>query len=151
MPDTPETILALDFGLRRIGAAIGQTITASASPVGVIRNSPDGPDWSALTRIVDEWQPGRIIVGMPTHADGSPSVIGEHVQLFIADLARFRLQVDTQNERHTSREASELLKWERAMGLRGRIQKGMIDSAAAVLIAERWLHEKNRPARANTE
>lgn len=143
MPDTPETVLALDFGLRRIGAAIGQTITASASPVGVIRNSPNGPEWQALEKIVDEWQPRRIIVGMPTHADGSPSDIGKHVQSFIADLARFKLQIDIQDERHTSREAAALLKRQRAMGLRGRIQKEMIDSAAAVLIAERWLNEKS--------
>jgi putative Holliday junction resolvase len=143
MPDTPETVLALDFGLRRIGAAIGQTVTASASPVGIIRNTPDGPDWHKISELVDEWRPARIVVGLPLHADGSASEMTGHVSAFVAALGRLDLPVDTQDERHTSQEALELLKNARAMGLRRRIRKETVDSAAAVLIAQRWLRENS--------
>ena len=139
MPATPETILAFDFGLRRIGVAVGQRVTDSANPLAVIQNSDDGPDWTAIGKLIREWQPARIIVGMPTHADGSPSEIANKVRQFIADLARFERPVETEDERYSSLEAEELLKSERALGLRGRVSKEMIDSAAATLIAERWL------------
>jgi putative Holliday junction resolvase len=139
MPATPETILAFDFGLRRIGVAVGQQVTASANPLAVIKNSDDGPDWKAIAELVREWQPARIIVGMPVHADGSPSEIAARVREFIGELDRFERPVETEDERYSSLEAEELLKSERALGLRGRISKEMIDSAAATLIAERWL------------
>jgi len=139
MPATPETILAFDFGLRRIGAAVGQQVTASANPLAVITNGESGPDWVAIDALVREWQPARIIVGMPAHADGSPSEISDYVNEFISELGRFERPVETEDERYSSLEAEELLKSERAAGLRGRIRKEMIDSAAATLIAERWL------------
>ena len=139
MPATPETILAFDFGLRRIGAAVGQQVTASANPLAVIQNSESGPDWTAIDALVREWQPARIIVGMPVHAVGSPSEISSYVNEFISELGRFERPVETEDERYSSLEAGELLKSERASGLRGRIKKEMIDSAAATLIAERWL------------
>ena len=68
----PETILAFDFGRRRIGVAVGQSVTASASPLGVVANADTGPDFGAIGRLVAEWRPSRIIVGMPLTADGSP-------------------------------------------------------------------------------
>jgi putative Holliday junction resolvase len=139
MSGTPETILAFDFGLRRIGVAVGQQVTASASPLGFVRNGENGPDWSAIGTLVRDWQPARIIVGMPTHADGSPSQITEHVNTFICEFARFDLPVETEDERYSSVEAQAQLKAERADGRRGRISKDMIDSVAATLIAERWL------------
>jgi putative Holliday junction resolvase len=139
MPATPETILAFDFGLRRIGVAVGQQVTASSNPLAVIANGENGPDWTAIEALIREWQPDRIIVGMPSHADGSPSEISNAVEQFIKDLTRFERPVETEDERYSSLEAEELLKSERALGLRGRIRKEMIDSVAATLIAERWL------------
>lgn len=141
MPGTPETVLALDYGQRRIGVAVGQSVTRSASPLGIVDNSSAGPDWSKLKTIVDEWHPVRIIVGMPAHADGTPSELTELARQFMAQLARYGLPVIAQDERYSSVEAEQMLNRERAMGLRGRISKDKIDSAAAVLIAERWLGE----------
>ena len=139
MPGTPETILAFDFGMRRIGVAVGQKITASASPLAVLPSADDGPDWNAIARLVDEWHPARLIVGMPLNADGSASEMTDQVRTFVAQLERFGLPVECEDERYSSLEAKELLRTERAQGLRGRISKGMIDSAAATLIAQRWL------------
>jgi len=143
MPDTPDlgpkTILAIDFGLRRIGIAIGQSITASASPLGVVRNSEEGPDFDGLGMLIDEWLPSLIVVGLPTHADGTPSDMTAHVESFIEELGRYSLPIETIDERNTSTDAKAVLKNARAAGSRGRIKKEMIDSAAAVFIAERYL------------
>ena len=137
-----ETVLAFDFGRRRIGIAVGQQVTGSANPLGVVSNSDVGPDWREIKNLIDEWQPARLIVGMPANADGSRAEIADHVDQFVADLDRFERPVHTVDERYTSLEAEEMLKSERAMGLRGRITKETIDSAAAVLIAERWLRKE---------
>ena len=144
MPDTPdtnhpETIVAFDFGLRRIGVAVGQSITASANPIATISNSDTGPDWQAISAILSEWRPARLIVGMPLHKDGSPSEMVKHINQFIGELKRFSRPVETVDESYSSLEASELLKSERTLGLRGRINKEAIDSVAAMLIAARWL------------
>ncbi len=135
----PETIVAFDYGLRRIGVAVGQQVTGSASPVATLSNSDAGPDWDAVSEILRDWKPARLIVGLPLDVDGQPTETSAQVQKFIKALARFELPVETVDERYSSLEAQELLKSERALGIRKRIKKEMIDAAAAVLIAERWL------------
>jgi putative Holliday junction resolvase len=146
MPDTPdqpaagpETILAFDFGLRRIGVAVGQSITGSASPLGIVANSASGPDFPAIAALVSEWRPTRLVVGLPYHADGSDSEMLASVRTFVDELGRFGLPVATVDERYSSVEAQRLLKDARASGNRGRIRKSDIDTAAAVCIAERFL------------
>lgn len=135
----PSTILAFDFGLRRIGVAVGQDVTGSASPLGVVANRDKGIDHSAIAALIDEWRPGGIVVGMPTHADGSRSEMQAPVEAFIVELQRYGLPVSTVDERYTSIEAEHVLREARAAGTRGRISREMIDSAAAVFIAERYL------------
>jgi len=135
----PRTILALDFGLRRIGVAVGQDITGSASPLGVVANRSDGPDYERLGELIRQWRPTQLVVGMPLHADGSPSDMEVPVNAFIEALSRYDLPIETVDERYTSIEAKRALKEARATGKRGRISKEMIDSAAAVFIAERYL------------
>lgn len=142
MPGTPETIIAFDFGRRRIGVAVGQEVTSSASPLDVVANGENGPDWRQISNLIKEWRPDRLIVGMPMHADGTPSAITERVIAFIGDLGRFGLPIESVDERYTSVEAEALLKSQRAEGLRGRISKESIDSVAATVIAERWLKKE---------
>lgn len=146
MPDTPdsgraapETILAFDFGLRRIGVAVGQSVTGSANPLGVVANGDNGPDFDAIAKLIDEWRPSRLVVGLPLRADGEPGEMQAHVEDFVRELWRYRLTIDTVDERYTSIEAEEALKQARASGTRGRITRESIDSAAAVFIAERFL------------
>lgn len=150
MPATPEpsaakTIIALDYGSRRIGVAVGQQVTGTANPLATLDNGASGPDWEALGTILDEWRPSRLVVGMPYDADGNPTETSAAVEAFMAALDRFDLPVDTIDERYSSLEAEEMLRNERAMGIRGRIRKDMIDAAAATLIAERWLQRNCRP------
>ncbi|MDH5323634.1 MAG: Holliday junction resolvase RuvX, partial [Gammaproteobacteria bacterium] len=141
MPGTPdatvaETILAFDYGRRRIGVAVGQTITASASPLGVIRNNAAGADLAKIAALIREWRPNRLIVGLPMHADGSTSELQHVLDAFIDQLKAFALPIDTVDERYTSLEAEAELRQARARGARGRISRQQIDSTAAVLIAE---------------
>ena len=138
----PETILAFDFGLRRIGVAVGQDVTASASPVGVVANGESGVDHDRIRAIIREWHPARLVVGMPTHADGSPGAMTAAVEAFIGELAQYGLPISTIDERYSSLEAEQTLKNARKQGSRGRISKQDIDAAAAVLIAERYLAER---------
>lgn len=142
MPDTPETILAFDFGARRIGVAVGQQITSSASPLTVIANGAQRSVWAAIAKLIDEWRPARLIVGMPSNADGTPAAIGAAVTAFMAELEQFSLPIDSVDERYTSIEAEGLLKAQRQSGQQRRISKEKIDAAAAVLIAERWLKKE---------
>lgn len=135
----PRTILSFDFGLRRIGVAVGQDVTGSASPLGVVANRQEGPDRARLEELMEQWQPTELVVGMPSHADGSISDMQAPVKAFIESLSHYGLPIKTVDERYTSVEAEEALKKARAAGTRGRISKDMIDSAAAVLIAERYL------------
>jgi putative holliday junction resolvase len=148
-PDSPrpETIIAFDFGLRRIGVAVGQPITGSASPLGVVGNGAKGPDWPRIDRLLAEWKPARLVVGMPLNTDGSPAAVAASVAAFASDLRRYSLPVDTVDERYSSLEAREILVTGRRLGRTRRIVKGTVDAAAAVLIAERWLEEHFRRTR----
>ncbi len=141
MPErsSPETIVAFDFGLRRIGIAVGQDITGSASPLGIVNNGENGPDFDRIAVLLQEWRPNRLVVGMPLHVDGSPGDLEPRIGEFIAALGRFKLPIERVDERHTSQEAEQELKTARQSGSHGRIKKEHVDAAAAVLIAERYL------------
>jgi putative Holliday junction resolvase len=133
-------IVALDFGLKRIGIASGDTITRSARPRTTISNGPHGPDWRALEHVLADTQPTRLAVGEPYNADGSPSPLTAAARHFAAELAsRSSLPVDLVDERWSSQEAEERLRGERASGRRSqRITREAVDAAAAAVILERW-------------
>lgn len=149
MPGTPErpqkplTVIAFDFGRRRIGAAVGQAVTSSASPLGSARNGESGPDWTQIDAWIREWRPDRLLVGQPLNADGSESEFLAVVQEFADALGRFELEIDLVDERYSSMEAEDQLRRARSAGRRGRIQKSEVDAAAAVIIAERWLAQNS--------
>jgi len=135
----PKTILAFDFGQRRIGVAVGQDVTGSASPLGIVANDDGRIDFETIGKHIADWHPQCLVVGMPLHADGTPSDMQKPVNAFIRSLDRFDVPIVTADERYTSIEAERVLKEARADGRRGRIEKADIDAAAAVLIAERYL------------
>ncbi len=138
----PETVLAFDFGLRRIGVAVGQQVTQSASALDTVSNGAGGPDWARIDHLIKEWQPSRLIVGMPQTADGKPPALLEPIREFCVCLSRYQRPIETVDERYSSQAASEQLIAARRDGRRKRISKGEIDAAAAACIAERWLAGK---------
>ena len=80
---TIETVLGFDFGMKRIGMAVGQMITQQASPLDVLPARDGVPDWHALSKIIHEWQPQALIVGIPTHIDDSHQPITFAAKKFV--------------------------------------------------------------------
>jgi putative Holliday junction resolvase len=135
-----EVLLAFDYGSRRIGVAVGQTTTGTASPAGVIAAS-QSPDWAALERCVRDWSPTRLLVGLPYNMDGSETVLTGSCRNFAGELARrFGLPVEFVDERLTSAAAQADLRDARRSGARTRrVRREDIDANAARLILETWL------------
>ncbi len=136
-PDA-QLLLAIDFGLRRVGIATANLRTRTASPLSTLQTGKTFP-WQALDRLMAEWQPGRLIVGMPADPN---SAVGRGVRAFIEELgARYQLPVDCVDESLTSRSAQSGLRDGRRAGyLRRRIGRDRIDRLAACLIAEQWMN-----------
>lgn len=143
----PRTVLAFDFGLKRIGIAAGDTLTATAAPRPAAAVTPGGPDWISIEREVRAWHPGLLVVGAPYNVDGSPGALTEAARRFAAELGnRFGLPVTMVDERWSSLEAAATLKARRASGVRRRrVRREDIDSAAAAVILERWLAGEGIP------
>jgi putative Holliday junction resolvase len=139
-PRPVQVVLALDFGLARIGVASGDSLTRSAAPRPALAVGATGPDWRTLATLVAELRPDLLVVGAPYNDDGSASPMTDRVQRFAAELeARHRIPVRLVDERYSSLEASARLKAGRASGARRhRVRKEDVDSTAAAVILERW-------------
>ncbi len=140
-------MLAFDYGARRIGVAVGQATTGSASPVGVVPVHGT-PDWPALGRCVREWSPSRLLVGLPYNMDGTETPLTATCRAFAAELERrFELPVEFVDERLTSSAATAELREARRAGARARrVRREDIDAHAARLILETWLRgSQDRP------
>ena len=131
MPETANIVLGFDFGSRWIGVAVGQTLTGLANPLPAVKSG----DWSAIQKLIHEWQPSRLIVGLPTSMDGSDDEMTEAAKRFSRRLqGRFELPAELQDERLTTREA-----WQIASDSDRHYSKQEIDSLSAVLITESWM------------
>ena len=141
----PQTVLAFDFGLKRIGIAGGDTLTRRAAPRAAAAVHRGVPDWESIAREVRALAPAVLVVGAPYNLDGSEGTLLADVRRFAAELERrFALPVQLVDERFSSLEANEALKERRARGARGRIERGAIDSAAAAVILGRWFQGEGK-------
>jgi putative Holliday junction resolvase len=133
--------LGFDFGLRRIGIASGDTVTATAAPCATVGVTGRGADWPAIERLLQQFRPGLLVVGSPLHADGHRSARSGAADRFAAELAqRSGLTVYRVDEYASSIEAGAALQRARASGARRRrVHHADIDGAAAAIILERWL------------
>jgi putative Holliday junction resolvase len=140
---TPEIVIGLDFGLRRIGLAIGDSLTRTARPLTVLtlngRDGPDTTDWQRMSALLKQHAPNRLVVGCPYNVDGTEQALTGKARRFAQELSeRYTLPVELVDERYSSLEAEAALRERRGAGQRGRIDRGSIDSAAAAIILERW-------------
>lgn len=134
-------LLAFDFGLRRIGVAVGHPLTGGARPLAVVAGG-ERPDWDAIAALIASWQPGTLVVGHPTRLDGGHSALTEAAERFARRLhGRFGLRVHLADERLSSREAETRLRGARAAGRRRRVRTGETDAVAAQVILEAWMEE----------
>lgn len=134
------TLLGFDFGPRKIGVAIGQTLTATATALETVRAQGQRPDWKRLEALIREWQPDAIVVGLPLNMDGSEEDWSPRVHRFARQLqGRFGLSVHLVDERLSSLEAR------RQLAIADDSTDRRIDAQAAKLILETWLAD-NRAA-----
>lgn len=134
-------VLAFDYGLSRIGVAVGNVVTSTASVLRTLRAERGEPDWAAVAGCIAEWQPGIAVVGVPYNMDGSPGALTGRALSFADALAeRFGLEVVTVDERLSSREAEESLRARRRDGSLGRrVRREDVDMEAARVLLRQWL------------
>ncbi len=100
---TGEVVLGFDFGTRRIGVALGNSITRQAHPLRIIQSEPLATRWASIAQAVQEWQPARFIVGLPRHPDGGEHEMTQRAQKFGRQLAgRYGKPVAFVDERYSS-------------------------------------------------
>lgn len=141
MSPHPQSIVAFDYGTKRIGVAVGQTVSGTASPVATVRSRAGTPDWNAIRAIVESFAPEALVVGIPIEVnEDEDTVPTEHpltgpVMRFADQLhGLFGLPVHIVDERLSTYEARS-----RAPG------DGQIDAVAAQVILETWLHASALP------
>jgi putative Holliday junction resolvase len=133
------TVLAFDFGTRRIGVAVGNTLVAVAHPLATIDGEANTARFATIGALIDEWRPEVLVVGVPVHADGAVHDITLRARRFARQLAgRFGLPVIEVDERYTTEAAESQLK---QAGLGGRRGRGRRDEAAAQLILQAYFDE----------
>ena len=135
------TCLGFDYGTKRIGVAVGDAGLGTARPLAAVANRGDGPDWAAIDRLVDEWLPAALVVGLPLTADGDEQPVTAHARGFLRRLGkRTGRPAFGADERYSSIAAHEAIADARASGRRPRrADKGDVDAVAAAVILERWL------------
>ena len=142
-PHEAQIVMGFDFGRRRIGVACGDTLTRGARALTTVACNAAGADWIHIQRLLSQWSPNRIVVGLPYNADGSEGDIATQVRRFAQDLqSRFAVPVEFIDERYSSLDAQARLKDARAAGTRKRrVSKADIDASAACVILERWFFQ----------
>ena len=129
--------LGFDFGYKRIGVAVGQRLTGGASPLLTLDAKSGIPDWDKVQKIVKQWGPLALIVGLPTCIDDSELYTTEAARRFAKQLAkRCALPVHLVDERLTTVEARRLLF---EQGGYKKLKKNQIDGIAACVILQQWL------------
>ncbi len=93
-----SVVIAFDFGLKRIGCAIGQNLTNTANPLGTISNSRSGIDWNRIEQWIEEWQPDKLIIGKTKKADGSKSDLDEAINIFANKLRKKNIPIEYVDE-----------------------------------------------------
>ncbi|MFC0118028.1 Holliday junction resolvase RuvX [Pseudoalteromonas xiamenensis] len=139
-PAGQRAVMGFDFGTKSIGVAIGQEITGTASSLGALKARDGIPDWSALEKLVNEWQPDLIIVGLPLNMDGTNQQVTFAAKKFANRVHNLtRKPVETHDERLTTTDAKARL-FEQG-GYRN-LAKDNIDGMAAVIILESYFEQQ---------
>lgn len=147
MPEnTPATlrdkglVLAFDYGRARTGVAVAETITGSVRPLTIVQCQNGAPNWLEMDRLIKEWRPSELVVGLPMTLDGKKTPMSKASRRFAASLGeRYHVPVFMHDERLSSREAEQRFQQARAAGRARRRDQRQIDAMAACVILESWL------------
>jgi putative holliday junction resolvase len=130
-PGREATLLAFDYGEKRIGVAVGNSLTKSARPLLVVPNRNREFRFAEMAKLIGEWQPDALVVGLPMHPDGTPHAMTQQAKRFGNQLnGRFNLPVTWVDERYSSVEAEA--------GMRGNARADMLDAHAACIILQQY-------------
>ena len=136
-----DTYLGFDFGNKKIGVAVGQLMTLSASPLQTIVSINQAPNWKMIEVLIQEWQPAGVVVGISKQQDGSDNPITPRMRKFCRQIeGRFHLPVFQQDERLSTFEAKQMLYDELHLSASKLWQ--VQDQLAAQLILQSWLNQK---------
>ena len=136
-----DTYLGFDFGTKKIGVAVGQTITVSASPLQTIRSINQNPDWNIIGKLIEEWRPAGLVVGISKQTDGSDNPVTPRMLKFCRQLERrYQLPVFHQDETLSTFEAKQML-FEEVSVSAGKLWE-VQDQLAAQLILQTWLNDR---------
>lgn len=138
-----RTVLAFDFGTRRIGVAVGNELLGSASRLDPLTARDGIPDWRVVERLVATWQPDLFVVGLPLELDGSELEMCLRARKFGKRLfGRFGIPCEMVDERGSTREAKAIAREE---GHQGNYRQNGVDGIAAALILESWFIRRKEP------
>jgi len=133
----PNVLLGFDFGTKKIGIAVGQTITMTSRPLETIKANNGVPDWERLDKIIQAWQPDALVVGIPLNMDGTEQPLTLKAKNFLNSLKeRYAKDVFEIDERLSTKDARDRIFQE---GGYKALQDGQVDSVAAQLILQNWL------------
>lgn len=136
------SVLAFDFGEKRIGVAVADLAVGIAHPLQIVDAEDAKTRFAAIATLIAEWQPERLIVGEPRHADGSPHEIGRLARRFARRLeGRFGLPVELVDETLSSHAAAQQLRAQRAKAAK---RKAALDAGAAAEILTTWLETQRK-------
>ena len=137
-----QTILSFDYGLKQMGVATGQTLTGSARGLCILKAHDGIPNWDEVSKLLNEWTPDLVLVGLPLNMDASESELSRLARKFARRLqGRFNANVLMVDERLTSQDAKALIREENNEGKKGRTDLTKIDHLAAALILQSWLDQ----------
>jgi putative Holliday junction resolvase len=135
--DSIRTVIAFDFGMKSIGLAVGQAITNTASPLQAIKAQDGIPNWENLAKIISQWEPDGLLVGLPLNMDGTEQPITASVKRFVGRLKhKYNLPVFLHDERLSTVDAKAKLF---ELGGYKKLSKQKVDSVSACLIYESWV------------
>lgn len=137
-----RTLLGFDFGTKRTGIAIAQEVTGIANPLTTVSAIKHKPDWESISRIIAEWQPDLLVVGLPLHMDGSEQPMTQAARRFSNQLnGRYQIPVALMDERLTSNEAERILSERNEQSASRSLfqDKAQIDMISAQLILQSWI------------
>lgn len=135
-------ILGFDFGLKYIGVAFGQSITNTAKPIGSIKADGGEPNWDNIKKLIDEWQPDALVVGVPFNMDDTEQKLTRLARNFAEKLNKnFNLKVHEIDERLSTWEAKSKLKIPYKDNNVDKKKLNEVNAVAAAILVERWLQE----------
>lgn len=153
-PPDVETAFAFDYGLARVGVAVGNSLTRGAEPLVVLRATPRAALFDEIGSLLAGWRPSRLVVGRPLHPDGQASELTATCERFARQLrGRFGLPVALVDERFSSAAAASGQmtatppagdRWDRARGSSGRGARESLDAEAAAIILRQYWSEQAR-------